>query len=136
MTPDSNFNRMADMAKLATALSSANPFVGYEETISGRYIATIEGDGGLSLSKWEPYIVLHGVFDDLQGAKEWIHSTMSDDWNAGTVLDTQSGTIVASAGMPLPSGNEANRVARVVRDWWVGAYAWPDVGVHESDNSE
>jgi hypothetical protein len=57
---------------------------------------------------------------------------MDDDRHAGVVLDTQSGTIIASVGMPLPSQEEGARVARVVRDRWIGGCSWSD-GVHEND---
>jgi hypothetical protein len=132
-TPD-NSERSHGLAKLKAALS--HPLAGYEEAFPNRYLATIEGDGGLSLGKWEPYLQHHKAFVDVHAATRWIHASMSDDWNAGTVLDTQSGTIVASSGMPMPSGEEGNRVARFVRDSWVGDYKWPALGVHDSENPE
>ena len=131
-----NSTATCGMTTLAAALLSVHLLKGYEETVSSRYIAAVEGDGGLSLSKWEPYLMRHEIFDDLNVAENWIHAAMNDDWHAGTVLDTQPGIIVASAGMPLPDGKEGGRVARVVRDWWVGAYMWNDFGVHDSDDPE
>lgn len=136
MSPSDNSERSEGLAKLRAALSSTNPLTGYMDAIPSRYLATIEGDGGLSLGKWEPYLQYHQLFDDFHAAMRWIHTSMCDDWKIGLVLDTLSGTVAASSGMPLPSGAESDRVVGVVRDWWVGDYKWPALGVHESENPE
>lgn len=114
-------NQAQGLTRLIAAMSS-NMLAGYEEVFPDRYIATIEGDGGLSLSKWEPRLQHHKVFGNLQAGSEWIHASLNDDWRAGAVIDTHRGIVVASSGMPVPFGAENDRVVCLVRDWWVGDY--------------